>query len=273
MANVVSMKLLLEAGVHFGHQTRRWDPRMRPYIFTERNGIHIIDLQQTVIKLNDAYSYARDLAAEGKTILFIGTKKQAQEAIENEAKRCEMFYVNQRWMGGMLTNFRTIQSRIRRLQELETAPSLFNFVLLRLVKAFLRDVPGVDAAPRRADRTLEPRAAVRVLLATVAAFGSERAADARAAYAAGIASVGWGTDRQDPTFEPPAAERNLERLDAALAALAAIRPREKQRVLRGVLAAIRADAVTATEERELFRVIAVALDCPVPPDVAAAVAK
>jgi len=119
MANVVSMKALLEAGVHFGHQTRRWDPRMRPYIFTERNGIHIIDLQQTVVKLGEAYNYIRDLAAEGGKVLFVGTKKQAQEAIETEAKRAEMFYVNQRWLGGMLTNFRTIQSRIRRLEELE----------------------------------------------------------------------------------------------------------------------------------------------------------
>jgi small subunit ribosomal protein S2 len=119
MANVVSMKLLLEAGVHFGHQTRRWDPRMRPFIFTERNGIHIIDLQQTVGKLNEAYAFVRDQAAAGRTILFVGTKKQAQEAIETEAKRCGAFYVNQRWLGGMLTNFRTIQSRIRRLEELE----------------------------------------------------------------------------------------------------------------------------------------------------------
>jgi small subunit ribosomal protein S2 len=120
MANVVSMKLLLEAGVHFGHQTRRWDPRMKHFIFTERNGIHIIDLQQKVIKLNEAYSFVRDLAANRKTVLFVGTKKQAQEAIESEAKRADMFHVNQRWMGGMLTNFRTIQSRIRRLAELET---------------------------------------------------------------------------------------------------------------------------------------------------------
>ncbi len=119
MANVVSMKLLLEAGVHFGHQTRRWDPRMRPFIFTERNGIHIIDLQQTVAKLNEAYNFVRDQVANGKTVLFVGTKKQAQEAIESEAKRANAFYVNQRWLGGMLTNFRTIQSRIRRLEELE----------------------------------------------------------------------------------------------------------------------------------------------------------
>jgi small subunit ribosomal protein S2 len=113
------MKLLLEAGVHFGHQTRRWDPRMRPYIFTERNGIHIIDLQQTVGKLNEAYTFVRDQVANGRTVLFVGTKKQAQEAIEAEAKRANAFYVNQRWLGGMLTNFRTIQSRIRRLEELE----------------------------------------------------------------------------------------------------------------------------------------------------------
>lgn len=119
MANVVSMKLLLEAGVHFGHQTRRWDPRMRPYIFTERNGIHIIDLQQTVVKLGEAYAFVRDLVANGGTVLFVGTKKQAQEAVETEAKRCGMFYVNQRWLGGMLTNYRTIQTRIKRLEELE----------------------------------------------------------------------------------------------------------------------------------------------------------
>src|SRR5207244_8972571 len=119
MANVVSMKPLLEAGVHFGHQTRRWDPRMRPFIFTERNGIHIIDLQQTVGKLNEAYNFIRDQAAAGKTVMVVGTKKQAQEAIETEAKRANAYYVNQRWLGGMLTNFRTIQSRIRRLEDLE----------------------------------------------------------------------------------------------------------------------------------------------------------
>ena len=119
MANVVSMKLLLEAGVHFGHQTRRWDPRMKPFIFTERNGIHIIDLQQTVMRLNEAYAFVRDLVAGNGTLLFVGTKKQAQEAIENEARRAQMPYVNQRWLGGMLTNFRTIQTRLKRLDELE----------------------------------------------------------------------------------------------------------------------------------------------------------
>lgn len=119
MANIVSMKLLLEAGVHFGHQTRRWDPRMRPFIFTERSGIHIIDLQQTVVKLNDAYGYVRDLVANGGHILFVGTKKQAQESIAEEAARCGMHYVNQRWPGGMLTNFSTILTRLAYLDELE----------------------------------------------------------------------------------------------------------------------------------------------------------
>ncbi|SHM50425.1 small subunit ribosomal protein S2 [Caldanaerovirga acetigignens] len=117
--SVVSMKQLLEAGVHFGHQTRRWNPKMKEYIFTERNGIYIIDLQKTVKKLDEAYEYVKNLAAEGGKILFVGTKKQAQESIQEEAKRCEMFYVNQRWLGGMLTNFKTIKKRIERLKELE----------------------------------------------------------------------------------------------------------------------------------------------------------
>ncbi len=127
MPSVVSMKLLLEAGVHFGHQTRRWDPRMKQFIFTERNGIHIIDLQQTVAKLTEAYNFLRDLSAEGGYVLFVGTKKQAQEAIEAEGKRAEMFYVKQRWLGGMLTNFRTIQTRIKRLDELESGKAAGQF--------------------------------------------------------------------------------------------------------------------------------------------------
>ena len=115
---VVSMKQLLEAGVHFGHQTRRWNPKMAEYIFTERNGIYIIDLQKTVKKLNEAYLFARDIAAEGKDILFVGTKKQAQESVKEEAINCNMPYVNARWLGGMLTNFRTIRTRIARLEQL-----------------------------------------------------------------------------------------------------------------------------------------------------------
>ena len=118
--SVISMKQLLEAGVHFGHQTRRWNPKMAPYIYTERNGIYIIDLQKSVGKVDEAYDAISDIAAQGGTILFVGTKKQAQDAIKTEAERCGMYYVNERWLGGMLTNFRTIQSRIARLKEIET---------------------------------------------------------------------------------------------------------------------------------------------------------
>ena len=117
--SVISMKQLLEAGVHFGHQTRRWNPKMAPYIFTERNGIYIIDLQKTVKKVEDAYNFVREIAGEGQTMLFVGTKKQAQEAVKEEAERCDMYFVNERWLGGMLTNFQTIQKRINRLRELE----------------------------------------------------------------------------------------------------------------------------------------------------------
>ena len=117
--SVISMKQLLEAGVHFGHQTRRWNPKMAPYIYTERNGIYIIDLQKSVGMVDDAYKAVSDIAAEGGTVLFVGTKKQAQDAIKAEAERCGMYYVNERWLGGMLTNFKTIQSRIARLKEIE----------------------------------------------------------------------------------------------------------------------------------------------------------
>ena len=116
---VISMKQLLEAGVHFGHQTRRWNPKMAQYIFTERNGIYIIDLQKTVRKIDEAYMFVRDVAMEGKSILFVGTKKQAQESIESEAKRCGMYFVNNRWLGGTLTNFRTIQTRIKKLNDID----------------------------------------------------------------------------------------------------------------------------------------------------------
>ncbi len=116
---IISMKQLLEAGVHFGHQTRRWNPKMAPYIFTERNGIYIIDLQKTVHKIDDAYNFIKETVAEGKTILFVGTKKQAQDAIKEEAERCGMFYVNQRWLGGLMTNNKTIQKRIDFLRDME----------------------------------------------------------------------------------------------------------------------------------------------------------
>jgi len=116
---VISMKQLLEAGVHFGHQTRRWNPKMAEYIFTERNGIYIIDLQKTVKKIEDAYYFVREVAMNGKPVLFVGTKKQAQDSIKEEAARCDQFFVNARWLGGMLTNFKTIKTRIDRLKELE----------------------------------------------------------------------------------------------------------------------------------------------------------
>ncbi len=117
--SVISMKQLLEAGVHFGHQTRRWNPKMAPYIYTERNGIHIIDLQKSVGMVDDAYNAVKECVAEGGKILFVGTKKQAQDSIKTEAERCGMFYVNQRWLGGMLTNFKTIRSRIDRLKKIK----------------------------------------------------------------------------------------------------------------------------------------------------------
>lgn len=116
---VISMKQLLEAGVHFGHQTRRWNPKMDRYIFTERNGIYIIDLQKTVKKVEEAYNFVRDLAAQGGKVLFVGTKKQAQDSVKEEAERCGMYYINQRWLGGTLTNFETIQKRISRLKKIE----------------------------------------------------------------------------------------------------------------------------------------------------------
>ena len=121
MVEAISIKLLLESGAHFGHQTSRWHPRMKSYIFTQRNGIHIIDLEQTVVMLDKACEFVRDVVTQGKTVLFVGTKKQAQEAVEQEATRCGMYYVNRRWLGGMLTNFATIQARIDHLVRLEDA--------------------------------------------------------------------------------------------------------------------------------------------------------
>ena len=128
--SVISMKQILEAGLQFGHQTRRWNPKMKEYIFTERNGIYIIDLQKTVKKAEEAYNFVRSVAEAGDSILFVGTKKQAQESIEQEAKRCEMFYVNNRWLGGMLTNFKTIQTRIAKLRKIEKMEADGDFAYL-----------------------------------------------------------------------------------------------------------------------------------------------
>jgi small subunit ribosomal protein S2 len=127
---VVSMKQLLEAGVHFGHQTRRWNPKMKPYIFTERNGIYIIDLQKTVKKIEEAYDFVRSVVVDGGSVLFVGTKKQAQDTIKEEAERCGQFYVNERWLGGMLTNFKTIRSRVKYMKKLEEMEENGSFELL-----------------------------------------------------------------------------------------------------------------------------------------------
>jgi len=149
LANIISMKQLLEAGVHFGHQTRRWNPKMKPFIFMDRNGIHIIDLQQTVTRLNEAYKFVQQLVANGETILFVGTKKQAQEAVAEEARRSGMYYVNQRWLGGMLTNFQTIQLRIRYLRDLEARRDRGDFE--RLPK---KEVQRLQDDIARLERTL-----------------------------------------------------------------------------------------------------------------------
>jgi len=144
--SVISMKQLLEAGVHFGHQTRRWNPKMAPFIFTERNGIYIIDLQKTVKKVEECYNFVRDVAAEGKSILFVGTKKQAQDAVKEEALRCDMYFVNERWLGGMLTNFQTIQRRINRLRELESmeAKGLFEVLSKKEVLSLRHEMERLD---------------------------------------------------------------------------------------------------------------------------------
>ena len=144
--SVISMKQLLEAGVHFGHQTRRWNPKMAPYIYTERNGIHIIDLQKSVGKVDEAYKEIGRIAAEGGTILFVGTKKQAQDTIKEEALRCGMFYVNERWLGGMLTNFKTIQSRVKRLQQIDDMAENGTFDVLpkKEVAALMKEKEKLD---------------------------------------------------------------------------------------------------------------------------------
>ncbi len=165
---VLSMKQLLEAGVHFGHQTRRWNPKMKPYIYTERNGIYILDLQQTVKLVDQAYAFVRKLADQKGTILFVGTKKQAQEAIEQEAKRCGMYYVNSRWLGGMLTNFTTMRQRVNRMNKLFDMETKGDFALLpkkEVVKLLgereklVKNLAGVQGMTRRPDAlfVVDPR--------------------------------------------------------------------------------------------------------------------
>ena len=147
--SVISMKQLLEAGVHFGHQTRRWNPKMKQFILTQRNGIHIINLFKSLDMIDKAYDFIKATVAHNGTVLFVGTKKQAQESIEQEAKRCEMFYVNQRWLGGMLTNFKTIQSRINKLRKIEKMEADGDFDLLPK-----KEVIQLKASRRSLKRTL-----------------------------------------------------------------------------------------------------------------------
>ena len=157
--SVVSMKQLLEAGVHFGHQTRRWNPKMAPYIFTERNGIYIIDLQKTVKKIEEACNFIKEVVGEGKSVLFVGTKKQAQDSVREEAERCGMVYVNVRWLGGMLTNFQTIRQRVQRLREVEKMEESGHMELLpkkevtklkgekEKLERFLKGIKDMDELP------------------------------------------------------------------------------------------------------------------------------
>ena len=183
---VISMKQLLEAGVHFGHQTRRWNPKMAQYIFTERNGIYIIDLQKTVRKIDDAYMFVRDIAIEGKTVLFVGTKKQAQESIESEAKRCGMYFVNNRWLGGTLTNFRTIQTRIKRLNEIDG-------IDVKAPKGAFYIFPSYDRKIKSADLAMEcVRAGLICTPGT--AFGEEGEHHLRFSYAANEDKIDKGMD-------------------------------------------------------------------------------
>lgn len=192
--SVISMKQLLEAGVHFGHQTRRWNPKMKQYIFTERNGIHIIDLQMTVKKVEEAYYFIRDLAAQDKAILFVGTKKQAQESIEQEAKRCEMFYVNQRWLGGMLTNFKTIQTRIARLKYIEQMEENGEFDLLPK-----KEVIAIKAEQEKLEKNLGGiKNMTRVPDAIFVVDPKKERICVQEAHALGITLIGIGDTNCDP---------------------------------------------------------------------------
>ncbi len=192
--SVVTMKQLLEAGVHFGHQTRRWDPKMAPYIFTERNGIHIIDLQKSVIKVDEAYKAVFEIASLGGTILFVGTKKQAQDAVKTEAERCGMYYVNQRWLGGMLTNFKTIQSRIDRLNQIDKMSQDGTFD--RLPK---KEVAGLLKEQEKLEKNLGGiRNMTRIPDAIFVVDPKKERICVQEAHALGITLIGIGDTNCDP---------------------------------------------------------------------------
>ncbi|MBO5503128.1 MAG: 30S ribosomal protein S2 [Lachnospiraceae bacterium] len=192
--SVVSMKQLLEAGVHFGHQTRRWNPKMAPYIFTERNGIHIIDLQKSVIKVDEAYKAVFEIASQGGTILFVGTKKQAQDAVRTEAERCGMYYVNQRWLGGMLTNFKTIQSRIARLNEIDKMAQDGTFDVLPK-----KEVAGLNKEREKLEKNLGGiRTMERIPDAIFVVDPKKERICVQEAQALGITLIGIGDTNCDP---------------------------------------------------------------------------
>ena len=192
--SVVSMKQLLEAGVHFGHQTRRWNPKMAPYIFTERNGIHIIDLQKSVIKVDEAYKAVFEIASQGGTILFVGTKKQAQDAVRTEAERCGMYYVNQRWLGGMLTNFKTIQGRIARLNEIDKMAQDGTFDVLPK-----KEVAGLNKEREKLEKNLGGiRTMERIPDAIFVVDPKKERICVQEAQALGITLIGIGDTNCDP---------------------------------------------------------------------------
>jgi small subunit ribosomal protein S2 len=171
LPDTATIKQLLEAGAHFGHQTSRWNPRMKSYIFTKRNGIHIIDLEQTVVMLDKACNFIQQVAAEGGTILFVGTKKQAQESIEEEARRCGMYYVNQRWLGGVLTNFATIQARIDYLVRSEDQQTRGDFNCSKVADSIIEGRTGITAilteeAPEEGLEELEAKEVAEPLIFT-----------------------------------------------------------------------------------------------------------
>ena len=192
--SVVSMKQLLEAGVHFGHQTRRWNPKRAPYIFTERSGIHIIDLQKSVVKVDEAYKAVFEIAEQGGTILFVGTKKQAQDAVKTEAERCGMYYVNERWLGGMLTNFRTIQSRIDRLKTIEKMQADGTFDVLPK-----KEVSGLKKELDKLDKNLGGiRDMKRIPDAIFVVDPKKERICVQEAHALGITLIGIGDTNCDP---------------------------------------------------------------------------
>ena len=197
--SVISMKQLLEAGVHFGHQTRRWNPKMAPYIFTERNGIHIIDLQKSVGKVDEAYKAVFEIASQGGTILFVGTKKQAQDAVKTEAERCGMYYVNERWLGGMLTNFKTIRSRIDRLKAIETMSVDGTFDVLPKKEVIKKEVIKIRKEWEKLEKNLGGiKGMTRIPDAIFVVDPKKEHICVQEAHALGITLIGIGDTNCDP---------------------------------------------------------------------------